>query len=77
MGTVLNEETKIVLRGEKNAAIINALVKLYELSPERATDIFYRSETAEMIEEGVADLHCRSNKYLATLVMEEYKENIN
>ncbi len=28
-----------------------------------------------MIEDGVADLQCRSDKYLATLVWEEYSEN--
>lgn len=31
------------------------------------------SQTSALIEEGVSDLHCRSPKYLATLVWEEYK----
>ncbi|WP_302320640.1 hypothetical protein [uncultured Duncaniella sp.] len=34
----------------------------------------YESETSDLIEEGVADLYCRSDKYLAILVWEEYKE---
>jgi hypothetical protein len=31
-----------------------------------------QSETAGLIEDGVADLQCRSDKYLASLVWEEY-----
>lgn len=31
------------------------------------------SQTSALIEEGFSDLHCRSPKYLATLVWEEYK----
>ena len=47
------------------------------LSLDKATDIFYSSETASMIEEGVADLHCRSDKYLAGEVWREYQESTN
>ncbi len=32
------------------------------------------SEMSVLIDEGVADLHCRSDKYLATLVWEEYSK---
>ena len=38
-----------------------------------ATDIYYNSETANLIEEGVADLHCRSDKYLAEEVWLEHQ----
>ena len=31
------------------------------------TDMYYDSETANMIEEGVSDLHCCSDKYLARI----------
>lgn len=37
-----------------------------------ATDIFYKSDTSLLIEQGVADLHCRSDKYLASLVWDEF-----
>lgn len=67
-------ETELYLRGNKNAAIIRALNELFGLSIEDATVIYYQSETAQLIEEKVADLHCRSEKYLATLVWEEYNE---
>lgn len=50
---------------------------LFNIPLQKATDIFYKSKTAELIEEGVADLQCRSDKYLATLVWEEYSDNLS
>lgn len=70
----MNDPVDLVLRGDKCAAIIRSMSELFGLSIPRATDIYYQSETAQMIEEKVADLHCRSEKYLATLVWEEYNE---
>lgn len=68
-------ETELYLRGNKSAGIIMAMNELFGISVKDATDIFYQSETAQLIEEKVADLHCRSDKYLATLVWEEHLEN--
>ena len=70
----MTDETSVVLRGDKNAGIIRSMSELYGLDTETATDIFYRSDTSTLIEDKVADLHCRSVRYLATLVMDEYKE---
>ena len=70
----MTDETTIVLRGEKNAGIIRSMCELYGLDKETSTDIFYNSDTSTMIEDKISDLHCRSDRYLATLVMEEYKE---
>ncbi len=68
----MEEESKLVLRASKIANIIVGISDLYGLTIQDATEKYYKSETAQMIEDGVADLHCRSDKYLATLVMEEY-----
>ena len=38
---------------------------MHSIPLEKATDIFYNSETSRLIEEGVADLHYRSDRYLA------------
>ena len=67
----MTEEAEVVLRGEKNASIISALCELYDLNIETATDLFYSSSIANLVEDKIADLHCRSDKYLATLIMEE------
>jgi hypothetical protein len=41
---------------------------------DKATDIFYSTETASMIKDGIARLHCRSDKYLEGEVSREYQE---
>ena len=69
------EESKTVLRAEKISKIISYISEFFSITIDEATEIFYNSSTAEMIEEGIADLHCRSEKYLATLVWEEYQES--
>lgn len=40
-----------------------------------AMDIFYNSPLLPLLEEGVADLHCRSDKYLAEEIWREKEEN--
>ncbi|MDE5549783.1 MAG: DUF3791 domain-containing protein [Bacteroidaceae bacterium] len=64
------------MRAAKIANIIVCLCELYGMSLQEATDMFYKSTTSDLIEEGVADLQCRSDKYLATLVWEEYEETM-
>jgi hypothetical protein len=49
--------------------------EIFHIPLEEATDIYYNSETANLIEEGVADLHCRSDKYLAEEVWMEHTEH--
>lgn len=71
----MTDETALVLRGDKCAAIIGSLSDMFGVSIEEAADIYYQSETAQLIEDKVADLHCRSEKYLATIVWEEHLEN--
>ena len=47
---------------------------MFDVSLDKATDIYYSSETASMIEDGIADLHCRSDRYLAGEITREYQE---
>ena len=68
----MSEDSKLVIRSAKCARIILCISEMYGVSLEEATDIFYNSETSNMIEEGIADLHCRSDKYLAEEVWNEY-----
>ena len=39
-----------------------------------AVDIFYNSPLLPLLEEGIADLHCRSDKYLAEEIWREREE---
>lgn len=67
-------ETIHTLRSTQCARIIQCISEMHSLSLDDAADIYYNSETANMIEEGIADLHCRSDKYLAEEIWYEYSE---
>lgn len=71
----MTEESKLAFQASKSANIIKSLCDLYGLSLQEATDIFYQSDTSELIEDGVADLQCRSYKYLASVIWEEHQES--
>lgn len=72
----MTKESKIAIQATKVANIILSICELYNVPLQTATDIYYMSATADMIERGIADLNCRSDKYLATLVWEDYLESI-
>ena len=71
----MTEESTLAFQAGKSANIIRSICDLYDLSIQEATDIFYQSDTSELIEEGIADLQCRSDKYLASIIWEEYQES--
>ena len=71
----MSDESKQILRSSQCARIIVCISEMFEVPLDKATDIFYSSETSCMIEEGIADLHCRSDKYLAGEVWREYQES--
>ena len=68
----MSEESKQIIGSAQCARIIGCISEMYGVSLNDATDIYYGSETANLMEEGVADLHCRSDKYLAEEVWGEY-----
>ena len=55
----------------KYARIITCISELHNVSLEEAMDIFYNSPLLPLLEDGVADLHCRSDKYLAEEIWNE------
>lgn len=73
----MTEESKTALRAVKVTNIIVSLCDLYNVSLQQAADIYYKSATSNLIEEGVADLQCRSDKYLASLIWDEYQETLS
>ena len=70
----MTNEGKLAFLANLSANIIKNLCDLYGISIKKATDMYYQSDTSELIEEGIGDLQCRSYKYLATLVWDEYQE---
>ena len=69
--TVMHDECWHAILEAKFARIISEISKMYNVSLDDAMDMFYNSETMQLMEEGVADLHCRSEKYLAEEVWRE------
>lgn len=71
----MSEETKMAFQAYKSANVIKSLCELYGISIKEAADIYYQSDTSELIEEGVGDLQCRSDRYLATVIWDELRES--
>ncbi len=65
---------KILLQ-KKYARIIEMFAKISGLSIGDAMDFFYRSLTYKEISEGISDMHCRSDEYLAEELLMEHNEN--
>jgi len=73
----MSDESKQIMRSAQCARIISCISEMSNISLDEATDIYYNSETANLIEKGVADLHCRSDKYLAEEILREIQNQSN
>lgn len=67
------EANKTILQ-MKYARIVAIFAKESGMSLEDSLAFFYDSDTYKLISEGIADMHCRSDEYLADELMLEYKE---
>lgn len=54
-----------ILLQRKYARIVKLFAEQTGLTYEQALDFFYQSKTFELMSEGVADMHCFSDEYLA------------
>lgn len=63
-----------VLLQKKYVRVIELFAAGEKLSLDAALDFFYRSEVYPLIREGVSDLHCMSDAYLAEELMQEYRK---
>ena len=70
----MSDETKQIFKSAQCARIISCISEMHGVALQDATDIYYNSVTANMVEEGIADLQCRSDKYLAEEIWQEYQE---
>ena len=56
----------------KQSTLVSSMrFEMHSVSLEEAMDIFYNSPLLPLLEEGIADLHCRSDKYLAEEIWRE------
>ena len=58
----------------KYARVVAMFAAQQGLSMEDALDFFCHSETYQELREGIADLHCRSDQYVADELTLEYRD---
>lgn len=63
-----------ILLQKKYARVIACFAKQQGISLDEALDLFYRSEVYQLMREGVSDMHCMSDLYLAEELRLEYEE---
>ena len=63
-----------VLLQKKYTRVIECFAEKMQISLDAAMDYFYRSDLYALISEGVSDLHCMSDQYLAEELADEYRE---
>ena len=56
----------------KYARIVKLFAEQAHLPYEEALGLFYDSETYQLISEGIADMHCLSDEYLADELLLEF-----
>ena len=66
-----------ILLQMKYARIVACYAKMMDISLAEALDQFYRSDTYQLIHEGVSDMHCFSDTYLAEEIKLEYEKKKN
>ncbi len=67
----VSDKSRQIVLDRKIARVIRAFSEEYGVSIEESAELYYNSLTSVLIEEGVADLHCRSDMYLAEELMLE------
>lgn len=65
-----------ILLQKKYSRIIESFAKQQGLSLNEALDFFYHSETYRLIRDGISDMHCMSDAYLADELKREYSNTI-
>lgn len=61
-----------VLLQKKYSRIVECFAKRQEISLDAALAFFYHSEVYQLIRDGVSDMHCMSDEYLAEELQQEY-----
>ena len=65
-----------ILLQKKSARVIECFAKQQKISLDEAMRIFYQSEVYQLMRDGVSDMHCMSDAYLAEELKQEYEEKV-
>lgn len=64
-----------VLLQKKYARVVERFADRTNISLNAALDFFYHSQVYCLVREGVSDMHCMSDEYLAEDLEAEYRES--
>lgn len=62
-----------ILLQKKYSRVIELFAKQQGISLDAALEFFYHSEVYQLMREGVSDMHCMSDAYLAEELKQEYR----
>ena len=65
-----------ILLQKKYSRVIECFAKQQGLSLDEALGFFYNSQVYQLIRDGVSDMHCMSDVYLAEELGQEYADKI-
>jgi len=63
-----------ILLQKKYSRVIECFARQQGISLDAALDFFYHSQVYLLVQDGVSDMHCMSDAYLAEELGMEYKE---
>lgn len=63
-----------ILLQKKYSRIIGRFAEKANISLDNALDFFYHSEVYQLMHDGVSDMHCMSDEYLADEMNMEYQK---
>lgn len=66
-----------ILLQKKYARVVAAFAEAAGVTLDVALDFFYHSEVYQLVKEGISDMHCRSDLYLADELKLEYEQRKN
>ena len=65
-----------ILLQKKYSRVIACFAKRQGISLDAALEFFYHSQVYQLIRDGVSDMHCMSDMYLADELKQEYSDKI-
>ena len=65
-----------ILLQKKYSRVIECFAKQQVLSLDAALDFLYHAQVYQLIRDGVSDMHCMSDMYLAEELKQEYSDKI-
>ncbi len=64
-----------ILLQKKYCRVIECFAQKVNISLDDALDFFYHSEVYLLVSQGVSDMHCMSDEYLAEEMKAEYRQS--